>query len=107
MTIESLLIAINECNNGDLNFNLGETRSFLFHKKWYPLRATVNRARELSNETPDLTPDRALVELVFLNLWVRVQVIRFNHHLPIEATSDQTSNEVKSLSEILYNLTKG
>ena len=38
MNIQDLLQAINECNNGQLVFNLGNSRSFLHNKKWYPLR---------------------------------------------------------------------
>ena len=41
MIIQDLLQAINECNNGQLVFNLGNSRSFLHNKKWYPLRATI------------------------------------------------------------------
>ena len=56
MTIVELLQSIAECNIGQLNFKLGQNRfSFLYAKHWYPLRATVNRARELNNEGSNLT----------------------------------------------------
>jgi hypothetical protein len=49
MNLIELEQSIEECNNGQLNFNLGRNRfAFLYKKKWYPLRATVNRAKELS-----------------------------------------------------------
>lgn len=50
MNKQNLMQAINECNNGQLSFNLGNNRSFVYKKKWYPLRASINRAREITKK---------------------------------------------------------
>ena len=82
MTYEQLLEAINECNKGLLNFNLGHTRAFLFHKRWYPLRAIVNRAKEQNGEN-SLTTDRAQVELSFVLDYFRIENINFENNFPL------------------------
>jgi hypothetical protein len=106
MTIENLINAINECDGGYLTFNLGTVRAFLYKKKWYPLRATINRALELANELSDLTTDRALVKLVHLGLWSRIKDVNFEFQLPVAANLNELNQEIRSLSEILYNTTQ-
>src|SRR5688572_26934882 len=105
MTVIHLNQAIQECNDGQLDFNLGEVRSFLYEKKWYPLRATINRAATLANENNDLTTDRALVQLVYLNLWTRVSDINFQTPFPLEINNNEFLEETKKLSKILFAIT--
>ena len=105
MTLHNLLQAIHQCDNNGLDFNLGSNRAFLFGKKWYPLRATVNRAKEIANEDI-LTTDRALVELVYLGLWNRIADIEFNQHLPVDIDQDKITNEIGSLAKIIFEITK-
>lgn len=106
MTINHLLQAIDDCNNGHLVFNLGNVRAFLHGKRWYPLRATINRGAEHANENSDLTTDRALVALVYLGVWTRVKDINFENQLPAEAQPDEISEETRRLSKILYQITR-
>jgi len=104
MTIQQILQAINECNNGLLDFNLGNNRSFLFNKNWYPLRATVNRARELNGET-ELTTDRALFELCTILHYTRIDEVSFVNNLPIVINPTETMEEIKKIATILKSLT--
>lgn len=104
MTLHHLLQAIQECDNGQFAFNTGEIRAFLFGKKWYPLRATINRAREIANETSDLTTDRALVELVYLNKWTRVSDVLFQNQTPLSIDTNEELKEAKQLSATLNSL---
>lgn len=104
MTIQQLLQATTECDNGLLDFNLGTNRSFLYKKKWYPLRATVNFAKELNDES-ELTTDRALLELGLVLPYTRIDNISFDNQLPVSIDSNEALNEVKILASILRSLT--
>lgn len=106
MTNNHLLLAINECNNGHLAFKLGTVRAFLYGKKWYPLRATINRSMEHANKKPDLTTDRALVALVYLGMWTRIEDKTYENHFPIDAQPNEVSDEIMLLSELLYKMTR-
>lgn len=104
MTRNELIIAIEDCNNGHLNFNLGIKLAFLFSKKWYPLRATVNHARSIIHET-ELTTDRALLNLALILPYTRIAEIKFINNFPIELNQNELFEEVKKISIILNNLT--
>ena len=103
--MQNLLQAINECNNGQLVFNLGNSRSFLHNKKWYPLRATINRSRAVNDE-PELTSDRALVELCHTLDYIRIEEIDFTNNLPVSLNQSDIINEVQKISIILKSLTE-
>lgn len=105
MNIQDLLQAINECNNGQLVFNLGNSRSFLHNKKWYPLRATINRARAINHE-PELTTDRALLELCLTLDYIRIGEIDFINYLPVSINQSEIINEVQKIAHILKGLTE-
>lgn len=104
MTIEQILQAINECNNGQLNFNLGSNRSFLFNKRWYPVRSTINRAREINGEA-ELTTDRAQIELCTILHYTRIDEVRFSNNRPVLINQVETIDEIKKISIILTSLT--
>lgn len=105
MTLQHLTQAIQDCNNGNLDFNLGEVRAFLFENKWFPLRATINRAAEYSHENNDLTTDRALVQLVYLGMWTRIKDAIFLNQLPIALNDNEKLIESNKLSQTLLDLT--
>ena len=106
MNLTELEKAITECNNGNLNFNLRSNLiAFLYKKKWYPLRATVNRAIVINNKTIELTTHNALLELVILLPYTRVKKIEFLNNFPVEINSDDTLEEVNKISIILQQLT--
>lgn len=104
MRKQDLLQAIRTCNAGTLQFNLGISRAFLYSKRWYPLRATVNYARALNGKS-ELTTDRALVELVYLQPYTRVSDINFTNNLPVSIGQPEAILEVKELAGILKRLT--
>jgi hypothetical protein len=105
MTFQDLNQAIQECNNGHLNFNLGEVRAFLLGNNWYPLSATINRAAEIAHENADLTTDRALVQLVYLGIWMRIEDVTFQNGAPVEMDTNGRLREAKKLAEALIKIT--
>jgi hypothetical protein len=105
MTKQNLIQAINECNNGQLSFNMGNNRSFLFDKNWYPLRATINRAREINHET-ELTTDRALLELCMTFDYIKIGEVYFINCFPVAINQTEILNEVKCIADILRQLSE-
>lgn len=104
MTLQQLQLAINECDNGLLVFNLGNNRSFLYNKKWYPLRAIVNRARAINGEN-EATTDRALLNLCIVLDYIRIDEVSFVNNLPVEINQDEVMIELKNVVTILKSLT--
>jgi len=106
MTKDELVMAIDECNNGQLNFNLGSERfSFLYGAGWYPLRATVNRAREISNESCNLTKDQAMAELIKILPYIRVSEIEFMEVAPVKLKNQEIIHEINILIDMIKNVT--
>jgi hypothetical protein len=105
MNIEDLHLAINECDNGQVIFNLGNSRSFFYNKKWYPLRATINRAREL-NQEPELTTDRALLELCLTLDYIKIGEINFMNYFPVPIDQSEVIKEVQKIANVLKALTE-
>lgn len=103
MTIENIRQAIETCDNGDLNFNLGNNRSLLYNSKWYPLRAVVNFARGINNEG-DLTTNNAQLALSLVIPYLRIARIDFLDHLPIALNNNEKLNEIKFINEIIGGL---
>jgi hypothetical protein len=104
MKKQELIKAIEECENGLLIFNLREHRSFLFKNKWYPLRAVVNRAMQISGEN-ELTTDRALLLLSQLLHYTRIDEVVFKEYFPVPIDQSQKMAELKKVSSILSDLT--
>lgn len=98
-----LLEAIEQCTNGNVPFNLGRSRAFLYGNHWYPLRAVINYARQLAGEG-ELTTDRALVLLAYLGNNLRVQDINFNNTFPVKLTAAQIIAEANKLAQTLQRL---
>ncbi len=95
--------AIAECDNGNVPFNLGVDRAFLYGRNWYPLRGVINYAKRLAGEA-ELTTDRALVEFVYLGFYLRVQDINFVNALPIPLNDQGIITEAHKLSKTLERL---
>ena len=104
MNEHNLLEAINTCNHGGVQFNLGNNRAFLFGPKWYPLRGVINHARALVN-LREITTDRALVELAYLGFNVRIEDIQFNDHFPVPLNHAEVVQEANKISFHLARLT--
>lgn len=105
MTIANLNSAMQICNQGLLEFNNGNAvRAFFYKRKWYPLRATVNKAKMEAGEN-ELTTDRALVELAYLLPYIKVEDKEFNDNLPIEIDNENRFQEINHLSDLISKLT--
>ena len=104
MELADLLNAIQICDNGDLPFNQGESRAFLYGRRWYPLRAVVNTAANLAGQNNDLTTDRALVELVYRVPYTRIKEIIFNNEFPVEMEEHEIMQEVVLIKNVLVEL---
>jgi hypothetical protein len=104
MNVNDIITAINACNQGNVEFNLGTNRAFLYGKKWYPLRGLVNHAKRLTGENGDLTTDRALVEFSYLMPYVRIADIQFNNQLPVEIGQETVIDEMRYLTDTMKRL---
>lgn len=104
MKLEHLLQAIEVCDQGFLQFNLGHKRAFLFGKKWYPLRATINHGRSINKESA-LTTDRALLELIRLLPYSNIKEIYFSNSTPVVLTQTEITEEVNKITHVLKSLT--
>lgn len=83
MTLAHLIQATENFNNQVVEFNHGDRLAFLFQKRWYPIYAVVNHAKELAGEPTDLTTNEALLELAKLHHYIRVEIVYFdNNDLP-------------------------
>jgi hypothetical protein len=98
-----IIQAIAECNHGNVPFNLGEIRAFLYGKNWYPLRAVVNYAKDLAGEE-ELTTDRALVEFVYLGFNLRVKDVNFINAFPVQLNEPEIISEAHKLTKTLERL---
>ncbi|MBA4853808.1 hypothetical protein [Emticicia sp. BO119] len=105
MTIEHLQKAIEVCNEGNVKFNTGITRSFLYEKKWYPLRAVINYAAFLAKEKSNLTTDQALVKLTNLQVWTKIKSVYFSNAFPVILSQIELIKEVNYLSKKIDALT--
>ncbi|MBX7204328.1 MAG: hypothetical protein K1X81_02780 [Bacteroidia bacterium] len=107
MNTSDLILVLKDCDEGGVKFNKRKNlRSFLYGNKWYPLRACVNEALKRSKEKGKTT-DAALVEvLVDIGLWTRIKLIANQTTGPIKLTREEKNEEVRVLSEALYNLTR-
>lgn len=104
MELADLLNAIQICDNGELNFNQGDSRAFLYGRKWYPLRAVVNSAANQAGENHDLTTDQALVELVYLVPYTRIKEVTFNNEFPVQIDEHETIGEIAFIKNVLGKL---
>lgn len=104
MTIQDLNSAIQTCNQGLLQFNIGNVRAFLYKNHWYPLRAIVNNARNEAGEE-ELTSDRGLVELAYLLSYIKVEDKEFNNNFPIKIDNQNRLVEINYLANLITELT--
>jgi len=104
MTLDHLMQAIQDCNQGLLDFNLGNSRSFLWGKSWYPLRATINAAATYAHERNDLTTHSALNEIVGLGIWTRIAEIQYHFSFPVPLRDLSIHEEAMELSKIIITL---
>lgn len=104
MTVKDIIQATLDCDNGLVNFNNGNNRSFCFNSKWYPLRTVINRASTLANLPDNLTTDEALKELVYIFSYVKIRdVIYENNDLPL-LTNSEKFDEINILSDMIQKL---
>ncbi|KIA99452.1 hypothetical protein OA93_04610 [Flavobacterium sp. KMS] len=105
MTIANLNSAMEICNQGLLEFNKGNAvRAFFYKGKWYPLRATVNKAKMEAGEN-ELITDRALVELAYLLPYIKIEDKAFIDNFPIKIDDENRFQEINYLSDLISKLT--
>ena len=106
MKEEHFLRAIEDCDNGLIEFNLGTRRSFLYANKWYPLRKIVNATKALNGDANNLTTNNAQIELCKFLGYVRVEHgIDFQSNYPIPLRKKEVLEEVNKLSKLIASIT--
>ena len=63
LKFEHILMAIRDCDKGNLKFNLGDNESFFFDGKWYPVSKIINLAFENANQITDYNLHQATMIL--------------------------------------------
>ena len=81
---EHILKAIRDCDEGKLKFNLGNSESFLFEGKWYPIRKIVNSAHEYANQKSDYNLHQATMILTKI-IPVNSLNVNFKNNRPVDA----------------------
>lgn len=88
MEIEDLIAAIDQCDAHELQFNVGNIKSFLFNGKWYPARAIVGAAAGIANEPADYNTYQAVTKITELLPMSRIAIINYQHPQPIELDAE-------------------
>lgn len=84
LKFEHILKAIRDCEEGKLNFYLGDSESFLFEGKWYPLRKIINTAFENTNQNSDYNLYQATMILTKFIPVTTLNVVYLNNR-PVNA----------------------
>jgi hypothetical protein len=94
ITLLQLNEAISTCDSGDLQFNTGNIRAFLFGNKWYPLRAIINYINKKHFNITEQTTDRALVQFAFAFPFIRIKEVHFSLQKSVELSLEETLEEI-------------
>lgn len=84
LKFEHILKAIRDCDEGKLKFNLGDSESFFFEGKWYPLRKIINSAFENANQNSDYNLHQATMILTKFIPVTTLNVV-FINNMPVNA----------------------
>lgn len=107
MNLNHIIKSINECHNGELNFNNREDLNcFLYENTWYPLRAVINNASALAQDGIEYTRDKALVKLLEFFPYVKIKQINIQDNILTELTDSERLEEIACLSSMMIKLTK-
>lgn len=107
MNLHNIIQAINECQNGNMPFNNGENLNcFLYENTWYPLRAIVNYASILAQENREYTKDTALVKLVELMPYVKVEQLNIQNNNLVHLSIQEKLEEINVLSDMITKLSR-
>jgi len=106
MTIQHILQAISDSEDGRMHFNNRiDLHCFLYINTWYPLRAIVNHASALANENEEYTKDGALYELSRLLPYVKIKQVTVENNELVSLTSAEKLSEIAALSDMIKQLT--
>ncbi|WP_421830352.1 hypothetical protein [Larkinella sp.] len=83
MTLQHLTAAMNDCELGNIHFNLNNRISFLYANKWYPLRAVLIAASKRAQGKKELTTDEARKALLGILPQSQIDVVNYSKHLPV------------------------
>lgn len=83
MKLEVFTHLINQFDNGDVQFNLGDKWSFLFNNKWYPIHAFMKEYYKYEKIEKECNLHQAVFELSkFIPLFSSEK--SFYHNYPVE-----------------------
>lgn len=96
MEKQNIIVAINNCRAGNLQFNNGENlHCFLYENTWFPLRAIVNHASQLANENIEYTKNNALVKMHELFDYLNVKRVTVQHNILVNLTTNEKFEEIE------------
>lgn len=105
MELQHLLQAIDDCENGQVEFNnRTDLHCFLYKKTWYPARAVVNHASQIANENNEFNRDGAVMELHKLLSFVRIETINVQNNQLVEISNEDKKNAIKGLADLIKSL---
>lgn len=99
--------AIQNCIAGHMAFNNGENLyCFLYQNTWFPLRAIVNHASQLSNENKEYTKNDALVKMHEMFDYLQVKQVNVQNNALVHLTSEEKFEEIGKLAGMIHQLTQ-
>ena len=101
-----ILQAIQDLENGLVNFNNGQTYCFLFDNKWYPIHAIVNRAKLIANINTEYNLHRSILELHNLLEIVIINQIEIENNNLVHLGTEEKFDLIKNLADKIKELSK-
>lgn len=107
MNLNHIIESIYDCRNGNLVFNNREDLNcFLYENRWYPLRAVINHASNISNENVEYSKDKALVKILEYFPYVKINQMNIQDNVLPELSNQEKLKEIAILSAMVIKLTE-
>jgi hypothetical protein len=104
MELEHILQAIHDLENGLVNYNNGQTYCFLYDNKWYPIHATINRARLIANVNAEYNLHRCVSELHNLLDVVIINQIEIENNNLVHLGTEEKFELITNLADKIKEL---
>ena len=104
MQLQHFHSAISDYDNGVRSIQNGKLRAFLYKRKWYPLRAVVNRAEVIATGLhQDWNVEKCLTELAYIfPYYLRIEDIHFTG-APVSISDSEAIMEIERVKDVLQS----